>query len=145
MTVVADLAPIDLLGRGLVDCCRAVGWLGRGGHFPRGAADPVFYLRLVELLKNPMQPVGVTPGLHPCDLCQFAPERSGSQLLFVPGSGVLFVCPELIGHYVNAHHYLPPPEFQMATLRCPDMRSIAYMRLFLENGGRELVAAARRA
>ncbi len=78
-------------------------------------------------------------GFHKCELCQFEGEVAGGTNLFVPGDGVLFVCPELILHYINAHGYQPPQSFCDAVMACPDTRSSEYKRLFLDNGGRILM------
>jgi len=77
-------------------------------------------------------------GRHDCDLCQFEGEASGANNLFIPGNGFLYVCPELIVHYVNAHGYSSPAEFCEALLRCPAMRSLDYLKAILANGGRQL-------
>lgn len=66
-------------------------------------------------------------GLHYCDLCGAAPfgdhpwftprpghhcAAAGTGEIRVPGpSGVAFAAPQLIGHYVADHGYLPPRTF----------------------------------
>jgi hypothetical protein len=80
-------------------------------------------------------------GMHQCDLCRFTAEARGARNLFVPGDGVIFVCPELILHYVNAHGYAPHDEFCSAVLKCPDTRTMEYRRLLLASGGRCLLRA----
>ncbi len=76
-------------------------------------------------------------GLHECDLCQFAGER-GKANVFIPYRGKIYICPELITHYINAHHYQPPAIFCEAVLACPPMDSMAYKRLLIECGGKVL-------
>jgi hypothetical protein len=51
----------------------------------------------------------------------------GVSNLFVPADGRVFVAPSLIV-YVDAHGYAPPVEFQRAVLKCPPMKSTAYLR-----------------
>jgi len=44
--------------------------------------------------------------------------------LFVPGTGIVYVAPKLILHYIDAHEYQPPAEFCDAVLACPPMGSV---------------------
>lgn len=120
------------------DGLRAVGWLERGRPFATGVVSQDVYRRLKELLENPWQPFALA-GLHSCDLCRHEPEARGGNNLFVPGDGFLFVCPELMAHYINAHGYRPPEEFCEAVLRCPETHSMEYKKAFLANGGRSLM------
>jgi hypothetical protein len=110
MTSYRDLARCDYFGydHQLI----AVGWLERGDHFARGEVDARAFSRLRELLIDPFQPVA-SGGLHECSLCRFTPEARGTRNLFVPNGLDLFVAPELIVHYVNAHGYAPPSAFRL--------------------------------
>lgn len=136
----ADLTPCDHLplqptgGAWLL----AVGWLEREHAFPCGEISRDHYQKLNRLLADPWQPF-VSMGVHGCTLCQFEPEASDTANLFVPGQGVIYVCPKLIRHYINAHHYQPPPVFLEAVLRCPDTRTMEYKRLLLASGGGNLI------
>jgi hypothetical protein len=125
----ADLSPCDYFGAECAHCLLAVGWLERGRPFPTGPVDPEVYARLVELLKDPWQPA-ISAGFHRCDLCLYEGE-TGERNLFIPAGGVVFVCPELIPHYMNAHGYRPPEEFCQAVLACPAMRSMPYFKALL--------------
>jgi hypothetical protein len=58
----------------------------------------------------------------------------GALNLFVPGEGFLYATSSMIAHYILAHSYAPPPEFQEAVLRCPPMSSAEYFRTIRENG-----------
>ena len=60
---------------------------------------------------------------------------SGAANLYIPHNGKIYVCPELITHYINAHHYEPPQEFCEAVLACPLMDSMEYKRLLIVCGG----------
>jgi hypothetical protein len=132
-----DLSCCDYFGAEFADVLQAVGWLQRGHDFPQGAADRRVFDRLEEFRKDPWQPA-VTAGPHQCDLCSYD-GAFGTSNLFVPGGGKLFVCPELITHYMNAHQYRPPEEFCRAVLACPPMKSQEYLKIVLANGGRALV------
>src|SRR6476469_11157307 len=121
MAYYADLSSCTYFGDG--HALVAIGWLERGNHFPIAARDPRVYQRLVELAVDPWQPM-VAPGSLGCTLCEYEPEKLGAKNIFIPGHGFLYVCPELIGHYMNAHGYGPPEEFCEAVLRCPPMRSM---------------------
>jgi hypothetical protein len=137
-----DLAECDYFDPAVAPFLRAVGWLERGKPFPIGAVDRQVYAKLVELRKQPWQPI-VTAGIHSCDLCLYEGEASGTANLFIPGKGVLYVCPELIVHSMNAHGYAPPAEFCAAVLACPPMGSMAYRQAILANGGRLLIQGMR--
>ena len=137
MATFPDLDPLPYFGKEFADSLRAIGWLGRDQPFRTGTTSPAVFLGLQELLKNPFQPVHFM-GFHTCEICQFEGAK-GTKNLFVPSRGVLLVCPELILHYTNVHGYAPPQVFCDAVLECPDTRSQAYRRLFLENGGRRMI------
>lgn len=132
-----DLSPIDYTSSEASTYVRPVGWLAKDHPYPIGDSPKEAYERLCDLFKNPFE-LRHYLGWHSCDLCQFKGER-GVHNLFVPGNGVLYYSPELITHYINAHKYLPPPEFIEAVMRCPDTQTMAYKKAFLENGGRVLV------
>ena len=120
----SDLSPCPYFGQEHAGYLRAVGWLERGHEFTTGTADELVYRRLAELLQSPWKPV-MFAGVHGCQLCQYQPGCHGNSDLFVPGNGVVFVCPELITHYMNAHCYAPPDDFCDAVLTCPKMSSAA--------------------
>jgi hypothetical protein len=95
------------------------------------------YAKLGKLVVEPWQPIAVG-GFHHCELCQYDPP-SGHANLFVPDGSRILVCPELVVHYIAAHHYRPPEEFLIAVMACPRTHAMDYKRLFLESGGRTLV------
>ena len=133
-----DLKPCDYFGAEFAPLLRAVGWLERGHPFPTGEVDRRVYDKLTEFSVSSWQPM-VTMGFHSCELCLYRSEAQGKNNLFIPGGGKVFVCPELITHYMNAHGYAPPAEFCRAVLVCPPMRSMDYLKSLLANGGRLLV------
>jgi hypothetical protein len=67
-------------------------------------------------------------GYHECDLC-LSERKGGITNLFIPGDGFLYVCPELILHYINDHQYSPPVEFCEAVLACAPMNSSDYLKV----------------
>ncbi|HEX8274548.1 MAG TPA: hypothetical protein VF615_18070 [Longimicrobiaceae bacterium] len=151
MTYIADLAEWDPLGpsNGRV---LAVGWLEPGHDYTRGEASPEFFCALVALLVKPWQPFAAA-GRHRCPFCRFtggptelrhegAVVQLGSANLFVPGDGCVFVAPSMAAHYVDAHEYSPPAEFQRAVLSCPPMRSMEYLRRLRELGAHRLGAGS---
>ena len=126
-----DLQPCNYFGESLSPFLRAIGWLESGRAYPTGSVDPRVFSKLIELQKDPWQPVAFM-GVHGCDLCVYASEASGTRNLFIPGNGFAYVCPELVSHYMNAHAYAPPAEFCAAVLDCPPMRSMQYLKALLE-------------
>ena len=128
-----DLAPYDFFSPDCATVLRAIGWIERGSTYATGIVDRSVYNKLLELRKSPWQPVAFG-GRHGCDLCQYESEAWGSTNLFIPGNGVVYICPELITHYMNAHQYLPPVEFCRAVIECPPMRSMEYLKALLANG-----------
>ena len=116
----------------------AVGWLEQGKPFPTGEVPRAVYDALREMRKNPWQPF-VCPGLHECDLCRFDGEARGCANLIIPSDGIIYVAPELIVHYMNAHGYQPPDEVCRAVLSCPPMRSMEYLKAVRSCGGAQML------
>lgn len=132
-----DLSFCAYFGADAATALRAVGWLESGRAFTTGSVPRPVFDKLLELRTNPWQPM-VAVGIHNCDLCLYDGE-AGLTNLFIPGAGFIYVCPELIVHYMNAHAYAPPEEFCRAVLACPPMRSVNYLKALLTNGGRALL------
>ena len=141
MTSFHDLGHLTYFGLEAAPYLRAVGWLERSDGYSKGRPDPVFRTRLTELHRNIYQPV-MCMGPHECSLCKRDPAR-GSKNFWIPGDGYLFVAPELILHYMQAHSYVPPTSFQKAVIACPDMTTSPYMEAFRENGGDRFEAAMK--
>src|SRR5262245_36684941 len=143
MTWYEDLSPCDYFPAPTArQFLRAVGWLDCGHQYRTGSAPREVFIRLKSLLAKPWQPI-VCLGGHSCELCRLESEATGHKNLFVPGDGILYVCPELILHYMIAHHYCPPDEFCQAVLRCPDCDSMEYRKLVLRNGASTLLHPER--
>lgn len=66
----------------------------------------------------------------------------GTSNLFVPAEGFLYVAPSLILHYMDAHDYSPPVDFQRAVMACPAMRSMEYLKAVIENRPQGFAVAA---
>lgn len=63
--------------------------------------------------------------------------------MFIPGDGILYVAPSLILHYLDAHGYQAPVEFQSAVMNCPPMRSMNYLKAILKNGPKGIGVSAK--
>lgn len=136
MTALRDLAVCDCLPA-VAHNILAVGWLGDSADFPTGPTPQGVFDRLRAFGKSPWQPF-VACGSHRCEVCQFDGEQSGSANLYIPFESNIYVAPELITHYINAHFYQPPPVFCEAVMACPAMDSMDYKRLLIACNGRIL-------
>jgi hypothetical protein len=116
----------------------AVGFLASDKDYEKGEVATGFFARLVTLLEDPWQPF-VAAGRQSCPFCRFTGGPGqihfgahlvelGRNLLFVPGERAIYVAPSLVAHYVDAHYYRPPEEFQKAVTECQQMGSAAYLR-----------------
>jgi hypothetical protein len=141
MAYYQDLATLSLFGETKLPAL-AIGWLDPAHDYRRGAVSPKFFESLISLLVDPWQPA-VAAGVHRCAFCRFTggpaelrysgmTARLGAANLFVPSDQQLLIAPSLIAHYIDAHAYAPPPEFQEAVQRCPPMKSMQYLRLIKE-------------
>jgi hypothetical protein len=103
-----------------------VGWLGAGEPFEVGTVAPEVRDALVRLASHKHH---LMRGVHHCELCAVESpirlvadvERGWVSLgmgeIHVHGArGVVYAAPSLIIHYIDAHQYLPPVEFQRAAL-----------------------------
>jgi hypothetical protein len=112
---------------------RAIGWLEHPETFSTGAAPG----ELIQRLKAMVDKTHIVyrqhnfRGVKHCSICESArlpaPGPIWSQEnIFVPGLNAVYAAPGGIVHYVEAHSYLPPPEFVDAVLRCSDCDTIEY-------------------
>ena len=120
-----------------MDNLLAIGWLEKEYPYEKGEVPRDFYRKLKKLFQRPWQPVAFC-GPHFCSFCQFD-QAGGTQNLFVPYDGNIYVAPSLIVHYIACHYYKPPDVFIEAVMACPPIKSIAYKKALLANGGRPLV------
>jgi hypothetical protein len=138
MTHFVDLEPCTYFGYESADLL-AVGWLTAAEPYTTGNSDPNFFEVLSDKAKSPWMPCFFM-GFHGCELCQFQPAR-GAANIFFPHRGKIYVAPDLIVHYIAAHHYLPPDDFVEAVMACPDMKSMEYKKAILKSGGKALLDA----
>ena len=47
---------------------------------------------------------------------------------------MIYVAPELIAHYIDAHEYRPPDEFVESVLKCPRMSTKEYFKALRRSG-----------
>jgi hypothetical protein len=136
-----DLEECNYFGPEHAHTLRSIGWLANDQRFTTGATPAHAFAVLKELLVNPWQPA-VVSGIHECELCQYD-RPAGCNNLFVPNGATIFVCPELIAHYIAVHRYRPPDKFLSALMACPNTRSLEYKKRFLASGGRALISKPR--
>jgi hypothetical protein len=101
-----------------------IGWLEDGRDYPTGLTDGAVLARLNELVVDPWQ-LPERAAVHTCDLCNSL--ASGTATVWIPGRTHVYICPELITHYIVKHGYRPPAEFCEAVLSCPPMESVPYL------------------
>jgi hypothetical protein len=129
----SDLAPYSYsISRTLPDVL-TIGWLDRSQPFPSGGGPKQFAHMLRRWFG--VARVNQMRGIHECNLCRekqwpLLPLHEnpsitiegktlflGNWEIWIPASeGKVFASPALIIHYVEAHNYLPPPEFIAAVL-----------------------------
>jgi hypothetical protein len=119
MTFFPDLGTETQVAGG--DFVQAVGWLYIEQPYPQGTVPPAFADRLRQFAgrwAESTQALGLpmSLGFHTCEFCG---EARGYGNFGVPHGDVLFVAPEMIAHYVEAHRYAPPSEFIEAILKAP--------------------------
>jgi hypothetical protein len=144
MTAFEDLSPCTYFGR-WEEVLVAVGWLDATRDYSRGPVREEVFAALTRLLVDPWQPA-VLSGHAECSFCRFSKGPSqlrydgkivilGANNVFVPaGKAGLFVAPSMIIHYIDAHQYSPPDAFQEAVLRCPEMKSVPYLKEVMATG-----------
>src|SRR5688572_9437279 len=98
-----DLSKCDYFGEEYSKFLIAIGWLENEKPFATGRVPKDFYEKLFELSKKPWTFCHF-PGYHECSICQFE-GKLGIKNIFIPHNNRIYVCPELITHYVNNHFY----------------------------------------
>lgn len=102
---------------------RAIGWLSSAHPFATGDVPPGF----LETLKSKMRSAStgtVCLGFHVCELCRDVEARGMDNVRF-RRHGLDYIAPELIVHYIEQHHYLPPLEFIDAVYGSPEHDKMA--------------------
>ena len=151
MTHFADLTPCTYFPFDSDDKFIAIGWLESDHDYARGPVAEEFVTQLTALLVDPWQPC-VTMGWHDCSFCRFSrgPRQftinnttidMGISNLFVPAPDTIYVAPSLILHYIDAHGYSPPRQFQDAVLACAEMRSMKYLKAIRKHAPKEMSAS----
>ncbi|MDA7980344.1 MAG: hypothetical protein MPJ50_16415 [Pirellulales bacterium] len=107
---------------------RAIGWLNGEHIYEEGPPQQDFVDKLHMLVLHAGESALAlgwpeSTDAHTCELCE---DFSTSGNIGVPGSGVLYVAPAMILHYVIDHRYLPPEEFVAAVAECPLPGTPAY-------------------
>jgi hypothetical protein len=116
-----DLSPYSFMGEedpGAVPLLN-VGWLDDQHDF--ATADPSEEL-LSLLLRACEARVGTTRGWHQCELCRADPpitvkwgkiqlSLGGAEIRVTGASGTRYASPDMVYHYVEVHHYVPPRDF----------------------------------
>jgi len=148
MTFFQDLTPCNYGGYSGLKPLLAVGWLDPPFDFARGTLNRSVRDRLEALFNRCWQPA-LFMGSHTCGFCERAAHNapphhadrrpsdlpSGSANFFIPGGHVVYLVPALILHYIDEHHYCPPPAFADAVAACPPIRSKDYFLALIAVGG----------
>ena len=109
---------------------RAVGWLDDAHPFTAGPTPVGFRSRLAFFARrwgdsttNLRWPAA--GGGHQCQYCG---ECVTSGNFGVIAGDLLYVCPEMVAHYVSEHDYLPPDAFRSALVTCDMPWSARYVK-----------------
>ncbi len=126
MTFYPDLSTESQIAAGAF--VRAIGWLSSERPFPRGEAAPGLVARLGLFREHWGESTvalswAVAGGPHTCDLCE---RHRDSANFGVPAGDILYVCPGMVGHYVEEHEYAPPEEFVQAVFASPLPGTLEY-------------------
>ena len=106
----------------------AVGWLERGRSYTTGEADEELQAALripYSRDESRMQLKYDTSciyfgGSHPCEFCDKGRNcPRGYSNMFIRSERVIYVCNDLIQHYIEEHNYVPPRPFIKALLKEP--------------------------
>ena len=132
MSSVRDLHPSRFGAFAILPNIRAIGWLSGASDFPTGTVPDEFLERLTAyhraLQEGHSCPVHgrefsllplASAGRHECELCLrdgVNPFRDSMEIYVPDGDGGGFEAPAMIVHYIESHHYQPPPEFVDAVL-----------------------------
>ena len=101
-----------------------IGWLSEDRAFPKAPPDRTLLDSLAQIDEFSVRHMR---GVHECELCESLLRPTGNGEFWVEHEdGRVFVAPTLIGHYIDAHQYCPPPAFVEAVLRCANWDERAY-------------------
>lgn len=149
MTWFPDLGTNTMVASGAQ--IRAVGWLSDKRPFRTGAPGADVIARLKEVVSlhrathsSILWQEMYWMGGHRCELC-----NTGFSVacIAIPADRALFVAPDMVVHYIEAHDYSPPAEFIEALMSAPLPGTTEYeaavLALFDEDHARH-VAETRR-
>lgn len=99
----------------------AIGWLGEGNDYNKdGQLISGFVESLRSLVSKYKHDLSFQwMGYHDCELCPSKKEEKKEPRhanLIIHGKRNTFAVPELLLHYIVDHGYIPPTEFQEATV-----------------------------
>jgi hypothetical protein len=121
----ARKAPLAVLQRAAL-LLRAVGWLEHPQPFTSGDVKSTVTSKLKAIADQTRAayPQYCFRGVVSCSLCLFAGLPSPGPIwsqenIFVPGTGVVYVAPSGITHYIEAHSYPPAPGIYGGGLTVP--------------------------
>ncbi len=122
MAYYPDLSPYVYVGA--IPGALNVGWLDRAHEFPKGKVPSAVVGKLKQLATAPTVR---HRGFHCCEFCGPIEalrwpekERRCSLVISVRSEGKIYAAPAMIAHYIQAHGYLPPPEFLRAVEEWPN-------------------------
>lgn len=99
----------------------AIGWLEHDYPYARGPVSPEVVERLQRFEETGWTMLGML-GFHACEFCEAEgakrPAVCNTQH-YIPAGDRIYIAPQMIRHYIEAHGYAPPAEFCEALLRCP--------------------------
>ena len=102
------------------DYIRAVGWLSSEHPFPTGDSSAALIARVKQFahLGGGQREIGWPSefGRHTCELCQTY--RTAGEIA-VPDANLLYMAPNMLHHYMEAHRYAPPTAFAAALMASP--------------------------
>lgn len=88
----------------------SVGWLS--GETPYNSSGSMHERAAQQLLRECSRPRSLSLGTHYCELCLPDVRTLGNGEAHVIGAdGTVFCAPQMVGHYVTEHSYVPPSEF----------------------------------
>jgi hypothetical protein len=93
----------------------SVGWLSKHEEYLKAPTSEEFQARLMIFVRR-VRTETLSLGWHPCEFCG---EARGNGLISVTSGRKIYMSPVMVVHYVLAHEYCPPPEFQAAVLAGP--------------------------
>ncbi|WAS94883.1 DUF7919 family protein [Nannocystis punicea] len=122
-----------------------IGWLDEQHPFPVRPPEDALLRALWSPCKEGMARMR---GSHRCQFCRPFPSNNSdsvfetfmgetarlgcSEIRVFGADGQAFAAPNLIFHYVRAHHYAPPPSFVEAALHGPQPGTVRYQQILAD-------------